>query len=363
MRCLFLASSVLFAPALACASPQCAIPPGPWTAEHSPAPLQVAATSPLEGAAPVIAPTAAIPSQALPGSMPPVLKHITDAGARISDLGSAHGLRSVVARTGRQWMFYQVVPDGSAVVGGPISELTPPQLLTAAGDQAKELGISHGLRTIFVDLGAGFQVAYVTPDGERVIPGAMWDATGHNVTHDQVAPIEGTIATVEVGTGAQGTPVDAATSPAAQLAAVEKAAVGTAGDPSAPRLYMVIDPTCGFSVRAMQQLAPLVAKKRLQVAIIPISLLDGETDGRSTAATLAMLSLPAEQMIPAWEAGTLNGPVAPEAPAKLAGNRLASEQVGLRGTPTVIWRKADGSVGHSDGLPSNLDALVASMAH
>jgi len=39
----------------------------------------------------------------------------------------------------------------------------------------------------------------------------------------------------------------------------------------------------------------------------------------------------------------------------------ASEAIGLRGTPTVIWRKADGSQGRIDGLPEDWNAVIASM--
>ena len=151
-------------------------------------------------------------------------------------------MRSVVARNGKQFMFFHAVPDGSAIVGGLISEMTPVQLLAAAGSQAKELGTSHGLRGIFVDVGAQFQVFYVTPDGERVIAGGLWDAAGHNVTADQVKPFQGTIATVEIGPGAQGTPIDgetaapgAALATSSAVAVSDKTAAGRFGDADAPK--------------------------------------------------------------------------------------------------------------------------------
>ena len=325
----------------------------------------------VQAAAPAASPPAVEPPSrpAESTELPPALGHLAAAGSQIIEIGSSHGMRSVVARNGKQFMFFHAVPDGSAIVGGLISEMTPAQLLAAAGSQAKELGTSHGLRGIFVDVGAQFQVFYVTPDGERVIAGGMWDAAGHNVTADQVKPFQGTIATVEIGPGAQGTPIDGeAAAPGAALATPsavavsDKTAAGTLGDAAAPKLYMFIDPLCSFSVRAMQQLKPLVDAKRLQVAVIPIPILDHEDAGRSTTSTLAMLSLPAEQMVPAWAAGRLDGPPSPDAQAKLIVNRAAAEQLRLRGTPTLIWRKADGSEGRADGLPSDLNALVASIA-
>lgn len=358
MRFLLLTSSILLAPALAAASPQCTIPPGPWTAERPTLPVPVAASTVEEPKTAPAGPPVTVPDAS---ALPPVLKRVKDAGAQLTELGSAHGLRSVVARNGTEFRFLHVAPDGNALVGGLVSELTPERLASASAGQVKELGIVHGLRTLFVSSGPQFQVFYVTPDGERVIPGAMWDASGHNVTRDQVARIDGTVATVEVAPGAKGVPVDAAASPAAQLAAVGEASTGVYGDPGAPKLYMFIDPMCSFSVRAMQQLQPLVAAKRLQVAVIPVAILDHEDGGRSTTSALSMLSVPPGQMVPAWASGHLDGPAAPDAPAKLAGNRTVSELVSLRGTPMLIWRMADGSVGRSDGMPADLNALLASI--
>ena len=111
----------------------------------------------------------------------------------------------------------------------------------------------------------------------------------------------------------------------------------------------------------MQQLHPLIEAKRLQVAAIPVSILDHEDNGRSTASALAMLSEATDQMVPAWAGGRLNGPASPDAPKRLAANMAAAEAIGLRGTPTLVWRKADGSEGRSDGMPSDLNAFVASL--
>jgi thiol:disulfide interchange protein DsbG len=38
-----------------------------------------------------------------------------------------------------------------------------------------------------------------------------------------------------------------------------------------------------------------------------------------------------------------------------------AEDISLRGTPTLIWRKADGSAGEIDGIPKNWDALIGQV--
>ena len=386
MRPFLLASSLLVVPNLALANQQCVLPLPAETAIAVPAPVHVgaapAAPASVSAQAPMAAPAspsppAPSPTRPLapePGSAAPstatidkvpVLAHIAAAGAQLTDLGTSHGMRTVFARNGDELMVLEVAPDGQAAVAGLMADLSAAQLLTEAGSSATELGVRHGLRTLFVRSGSQFQVFYATPDGERVIPGVLWDASGKNLTRDQVASVAGAIPTVTIGeAGAAATAQPAAAhaaAPGSLLAAVQGATSGTTGSASAPRLWMFIDPQCSFSVRAMQQLQPYVASGRVRLSVIPISVLDYEDQGRSTTSALAMLSKPEEQMVAAWGAGQLTGAVAPEAAAKLQANMAAAQAVALRGTPTFVWRKADGTEGRADGVPSDLGALISSI--
>jgi len=140
---------------------------------------------------------------------------------------------------------------------------------------------------------------------------------------------------------------------------VQATTYGTEGHDDAPRLWMFADPQCSFSRRAMQQLQPYVISGRVQVAVIPVSLLDHEDQGLSTARAEAMLSLPREQMVEAWAGNQLAGPVEAGAIVTLQANMMAADRIGLVGTPTFIWRKADGSEGRADGIPTDLEAMIA----
>ena len=124
----------------------------------------------------------------------PALRHLARSGAQLIDAGSTDGLRAVVARQREEFMILQVTPDGEAIVAGVQTDLSADLLLTIAGrDELRvtELGASHGMRGLFVRNGRQFQVFYATPDGEQVIPGVMWDASGKNITREQVAPSRG----------------------------------------------------------------------------------------------------------------------------------------------------------------------------
>ena len=381
MKAYLLATCLVVAPGLAQAEPHCSLPDPLSAAETTnqvrELPSVAAAPRVLVQAAPVLG--IAVPAITLPPSgpgpssagtatsLPPALQHVAATGAAITDMGDYHGLRRVIARTGDQFMLLSSTPDGQAVVAGLMSDLSAADLSQIAGGNLTELGMLHGLRGLLVKSGAQFQVFYATPDGQRVIPGVMWDANGKNLTRDQVAPVAGIVPTVTIGPvtnlAAQDTPTVAG--PALQatsaLNIVQATSFGTIGNPSAPRLWMFIDPLCSFSVRAMQQLQPFVASGRVQLAVIPLAVIDHETNGRSTTNALAMLSKPIDQMVTAWSRGDLGGAPIPEATARLQANMAAAQAIRLEGTPTLIWRKVDGSEGRADGLPGDLNAVLASL--
>jgi thiol:disulfide interchange protein DsbG len=292
----------------------------------------------------------------------PVLRHITGTGAKLLDLGSTHGLKSVVARNSEQFMVLQIAPDGEAVVSGPQLDLSVSTLLTIAGSQVRELGEKHGLRGFYLQNGPEFQVLYATPDGQATIAGVMWDSSGKNLTREQVAPIAGALPTVVVGKdGGAGNAAEGQAAAKPALEAVEKTAFGVMGDAGSRRLWLFVDPLCSYSVRALQELKPLVDQGRVQIAIIPISVLDYENHNQSTPAALALLSKEPAAMAAAWEHREYRSTPTLEATERLRINTAAAQNIGLRGTPTVVWRKADGTEGRIDGLPNDWSGVIATL--
>lgn len=363
MRILLTLLVVLFAPCIALADPLCS-------------PLQIlpspdSITRPRPDAPPLFQTSRTLAQDAGPASaqaqvLSPmsdltVLNSIVAAGSRITDAGTSRGLRTVVAHNEGQFIRLYVSPDGQVLVAGLMAEISPDDLLAMAPGQTNELGSFHGMRGIFVRNAGQFQVFYASPDGERVIPGAMFDAQGKNLTHDQIASIPGVIPTVLIGSAAGQMQASAQTPAGSLLKAVEATTFGTLGSPSAPRLWMFVDPLCAWSVRAMGQLRLYVAAGRVQLAIIPVAVLDHEDQGRSSLVAKAMLSLPRNTMVAAWNDNKLGEPAGPLADQQLAGNMAAVAAVGLRGTPTFVWRKVDGSEGRADGLPSDIEGLIASI--
>lgn len=360
MRHLSVLALLSATPALA-AAPQCALP--------NAAPFQVADAAPALALPPPLPPQT--PAEArIPSQLPAALagntfaQHEAAVGASIIDLGSSHGLRSFIARSGNQFMIFQITPDNQAAVSGAQTDLTVEQLTAAAGGNVTPLAPQHGLDAVFVRSGNQFQVFYVSPDRERVIPGVMWDAAGKDLTRDQVANVPGAIPTVVVGDVpvARGGAAQQAAAPGGPaLALLEKANFGTVGPASAPHLWMLIDPQCLYSVRAYQMLHPLIEAGKLRLSIVPLSVLDYEDRGQSTKSALALLSKPADQIAAAWQAGSVNDPPVAAAAGRLQTNMAIAQAIGLTGTPMLVWRKADGSEGRMDGAPTNVEALIASI--
>jgi thiol:disulfide interchange protein DsbG len=244
------------------------------------------------------------------------------------------------------------------------------QRIRASGAWLYQLGEVHGLRSVFAVAEESFQVFYLSPDGEVAIRGIAQDASGKNLTRDQVARVPGAIPTAMLGSDPHPSPVAApGTAPATAqapatslLQAVQATSYGIEGRDEAPRLWVFIDPQCSFSRRAMQQLQPYVASGRVQLAVIPVSVLDREDQGLSTVKAEAMLGLPREQMVAAWAENRLTKPAEAGAVASLQANMVAADRIGLVGTPTFVWRKADGGEGRADGIPADLEAMVASAS-
>ena len=160
----------------------------------------------------------------------------------------------------------------------PAAEIAAAPALTrlaSQGAQLYRLKSEHGLEAVFARSGTQFRVFYLTPDHLAEIGGVMWDATGHNVTRDQVSSIPGAIPTVQwtpsgSGQGSRpGAPSATSAPPAVDpVERVKAVAFGLEGQDTAPRVYMFIDPLCPFSTRAYAALKPAVASGRLQLAIV-----------------------------------------------------------------------------------------------
>jgi thiol:disulfide interchange protein DsbG len=349
MRNLILATTLLAAPVSALAAgPSCAVPPSPQEAATIRAPQTI------------IDDTVSVPAPVNPQT------EVARVGSRTTVPAPAPVPAPQSART-----LAPAKPLPPHAPGTPqplsateIGAVPALQRIASAGATLLDLGTEHGLHTIFATKADAFQIFYLVPDGSAVIGGVMWDASGHDVTRDQVAPIPGVIPTIKVGPGgapAKASPADDRSQGTDPLSLVKEATYGTVGSPDAAQLWMFVDPFCSFSVNAMRQLAPYVQSGKVRLSVIPLSVLDYEDQGRSTPAAQIMVSEPKSRMVADWVAGSLSGMPSADAAVLLGRNMAIAGALHLRGTPTFIWRASDGSAGRADGIPPDLNAVIASI--
>jgi hypothetical protein len=124
-------------PALVIASPlQCRVPDGPAeSAEPSSKPAPTLSDT-STGKSGILVPVDAKSASASPASADsPMLKHLAQSGAQLSELSTGHGMRSVIARQGDQFMVFALAPDGLAAVAGLEAELSVGQPKRTVGDR------------------------------------------------------------------------------------------------------------------------------------------------------------------------------------------------------------------------------------
>lgn len=250
--------------------------------------------------------------------------------------------------------------------------------IASKGAKLYALGTSHGMMGVFARNGRYFQVFYITPDGRAAIAGIMWNDAGRNITVRQVRDVPDLTPTVRLGPvgdrriahhaayrvpGGAGSPTSPGSLPSGSLfQALAISDHGTIGRRGAPRLWMFMDPLCSYSNAAMRQLMPEVRAGRLRVSVVPLSILDYEDHGMSTPEAKIMLSQPGKLMATDWiDRGLADERAASGASRKLAFNMEIARAIDLKGTPTFLWRTDTGGFGRSNGLPSDLSGVIASI--
>ena len=171
----------------------------------------------------------------------------------------------------------------------------------------------------------------------------MWDASGRNVTRQQVMPVDDAIPTLTIGAlsakpSAGG--IATASSTVSLIAAVEKPR------PASPEIPE--HPSCG-SISTRSAASPSARWTSSGRTLPPVA------SNCRLSALSARLRGPGSQHGcgpgDAQPAGQRNGhrlghgPVHAAAPGRLAEDNASAEAIGLRETPTFVWRTAEGKEG------------------
>jgi thiol:disulfide interchange protein DsbG len=139
------------------------------------------------------------------------------------------------------------------------------------------------------------------------------------------------------------------------------------GQDNAPhKAYILIDPNCIFCNLLYKQVAPLIANGQLQVRWIPVAFRDPSSPGKAAALLNAGSDEAADKLLAQNEDGfnnqtesgalvplaaNANDPAVTAAFTKVTQNTAYFSHFGFQGTPTILYKQADGKVMMVPGLP------------
>lgn len=231
-------------------------------------------------------------------------------------------------------------------LAAPASLPAPIKALQAQGFRIVTPFKSGGLKGYAGMLGDDPVAAWVTPDGKHAIVGTMVDAAGKDVSGEQLDRL----VTRPVA--------------AALWDALGKTGWIGDGDPAAPRVvYAFTDPNCGFCHQFWTESQPWITTGKVQVRHIMVALLSPSSAGKAAA----LLAAPDRRAaLTAHETQRSGGGIKPLDPIptavleKIAANNRLMGQLGLVGTPSILYQDAQGVVRNVQGAP-NAEMLVQVM--
>jgi len=202
-----------------------------------------------------------------------------------------------------------------------------------------EMSAPPGFRGFLADYKGRRIPVYLLPDGKHTMIGNLFDADGRDLTRDAYA--QAVRPTLDKET----------------WQALEKSTWIAEGARHPHRIiYVISDTECPYCHRLWQQVQPMLAHGNVQVRYVMVAVIKPESLGR--AAAILSDADPAAALR-RHEANFRDSPIKPmlHVPAKLesrlqANNELMS-QLGVSGTPAIIYHGADGRLHLIDGLPSD----------
>lgn len=232
----------------------------------------------------------------------------------------------------------------SHAAAAEMAEVTPVEsyLMSKGNTIVQAFPAASGMKGIVVDNGSQKRLFYVTPDGESLLAGVMFDTRGANLT------------TVDLARTAIVAPVSPDSQSAGDLGQVWKQAdkLNWLGEGDAERvMYVFFDPNCAYCHELWGMLRVPIAAGDVQVRWIPISILRASSNELNAAiyqqaATEGVLVPMAEMAKRQLQPAT----VTEEIRQSLAGNLALFRQAGFRRTPMMLFQEK-GLVKVFEGAP------------
>jgi thiol:disulfide interchange protein DsbG len=151
---------------------------------------------------------------------------------------------------------------------------------------------------------------------------------------------------------------------AAALPATNAIMVGSKG----PVLTVFIDPNCIFCHMLYQQLEPLIAKGTLRARYVLVAVVKRSSFDKAAAILSAKNPAAAlQQDQVAFDPKTEEGGIKPDTAAtkavtdRISANNALMSKAGGDGTPMLLFCSKDGSVQQLEGMPRDVNVLLAEM--
>ncbi len=266
----------------------------------------------------------------------------------------------LVCAAGSFMLTAQAVP-AAAAAAPPAPTLAKVQALISSASRGRAVA-----QSIFAGPG-GLTGAVVTyKDAPNTPPSVIW------VNDDASALLVGKLI------GPKGEDLDKQAAQKVGLLLTPDKALAAAAQPSTgainvgskgPILTVFIDPNCIFCHLLYQQIEPFVAKGALRVRYVLVAVVKRSSFEKAAAILSAKDAAAAlQQDQTAFDPKTEEGGIKPDAtPSKViterinANNALMSK-AGGSGTPMLLFCSKDGSVQQLEGLPRDINTLLAEMA-
>jgi len=218
-----------------------------------------------------------------------------------------------------------------------------PRILKAIEQQGLtilgEMKVPGGLRAFAAKAGAQPLTIYLTPDGEHVVVGTLDDEAGQDMAEAQLKEM------VEAPIPEEG------------WEKLEGSTWVQDGRPDAPRtVYVFTDPNCPYCHQFWTAARPWVESGKVQLRHVMVGVI--RQDSPAKAAAILEAKSPEEALAENEHKYGDGGivpleTISPAVAEKLEHNATLMTELGFSGTPAIVFRKADGSIGQMGGLPQD----------
>ena len=256
----------------------------------------------------------------------------------------------------------------------------PIKTLVENGAVAKYLGKDQGLDGWVTFKDGQEQYFYVTPDGQGIVMGLLFNAHGDALTIRQIEQLrakEGPAIDKLAGVTPQTTTQNAAPIPATKTTTPAKPSSAKSeqffndisssnwvaiGDANAPAFYAFIDPQCPHCKDMIKAFgnAGAINKKQIQLRLIPVGLMSEDSlyqaayliGAPDAAASLLKLAYGDAKAVPVDKNQSTLG---------VQKNLTLMQKYKIDVTPFAVYRDKAGQVKILRGVPKNIAALIADL--